>query len=151
MEQARGFRQLMDLNGWTATELAAQLHLSNATVSRAMALLKLPDDLQAKVDDGTLPPTTAYQVAKVKDAGKQRELAEKAVAGQIKSVEAAKAAQARGTAARRSTNETFHTGDGVRVVVSCRKNVGDAGIVNALREAVEVVRKRSKGEGSQAA
>jgi ParB family chromosome partitioning protein len=145
MEQARGFRQLMDLNGWTATELAANLHVSNATVSRALALLKLPEDLQAKVEDGTLPPTTAYQVAKVKDAGKQRQLAEKAVAGQIKSVETAKAAQARGSSAgRRSTNETFRTAEGVKVAVSCRKHLGDGGIVNALLEVVEAVRKRSK-------
>jgi ParB family transcriptional regulator, chromosome partitioning protein len=143
MEQARGFRHLMDLNHWTATELAAQLHISNAAVSRAVTLLKLPEDLQAKVEDGTLPPTTAYQVAKVKNAGKQRELATKAVAGQINSASAAKATAKTGGAARRSTNETFHTSAGLKVVLSCRKHLGEAGLINALLEVVEAVRKRS--------
>jgi ParB family transcriptional regulator, chromosome partitioning protein len=148
MEEARGFRQLMELNGWSATELAAQLHVSNATVSRAVALLKLPVDLQAKVDDGTLPPTTAYQVAKVKDATKQRQLAEKAVTGQMKSVETAKASQASSgtTRSRRTTNETFRTTEGAKIVITCRKDLGDDGVVSALLEAVEAVRKRKAGK-----
>ncbi len=147
MEQARAFRQLMDLNGWTATELSSQLHVSNAAVSRAVALLKLPAELQARVDDGSLPPTTAYQVAKVKDPKKQRELADKAVSGQMKSVETAKASAASSGKAprpRRSTNETFRTAEGVKVDVTSRKDVGDAGIVNALLEVVENVRKRAR-------
>jgi ParB family chromosome partitioning protein len=148
MEQARGFRHLMDLNGWTATELSTQLHISNAAVSRAVALLKLPEDLQARVDDGSLPPTTAYQVAKVKDAAKQRELADKAVSGEIKSAETAKASQASGNNARprRSTNETFRTAEGVKVEVACRKDIGDDGIINALLEVMETVRKRKAGQ-----
>lgn len=146
MEQARGFRGLMDLNDWTASELAGQLHISNATISRALSLLKLPEELQAKVDEGTLPPTTAAQIAKVKDPGKQRDLAEKALSGEIKSVETAQAAKGGGKAprARRTTNETFRTSEGVKVDVSARKDIGDAGIVNALLEVVENVRKRSK-------
>src|SRR5262249_18743837 len=144
MEQARGFRQLLELNAWTATELAAQLHVSNATVSRALALLKLPEELQAKVDDGTLPATTAANLAKVKDRTKQRALAAKALAGQVTSAETAKAGGGNAAGKRRSTNETFRTAEGVKVAVSCRKALGDAGIINALLEVVEGVRKRSR-------
>lgn len=104
--------------------------------------------------DGTLPPTTASQLTKIKDPDKQRELAGKALSGEITSVETAKAAQAKGGKTprpRRTTNETFRTTGGVKVDVSARKDVGDAGIIDALLEVVESVRKRSRMASQQAA
>jgi ParB family chromosome partitioning protein len=145
MEEARGYQALMAVNGWKASDVADRLHRSRGAVSKALALLKLPDDVQQQVDEGTLPPSTAYQIAKVKDAAKQRELAAEASAGRIGYVETEKKSRARGTGqGRRSTNETFRTAEGAKVAVTCRKALGEAGIVNALLEAVEAVRKRPK-------
>jgi plasmid maintenance system antidote protein VapI len=40
---------MMDINGWTATELAAALHISKAKISRALALTRH----RAKMINGT--------------------------------------------------------------------------------------------------
>jgi ParB family chromosome partitioning protein len=145
MEEARGYQALMVLNGWKASDVADQLHRSRGAVSKALALLKLPEDVQQQVDEGMLPPSTAYQIAKVKDADKQRELAWEASAGHIGYAETEKKSRARGSSTgRRSTNETFRTAEGAKVAVTSRKALGDAGIINVLLEVVEAVRKRSK-------
>ncbi len=152
IEQANGFKSLIDLNKWTVTELAARIHVSKASVSRAMALLKLPEDLQEKVEDGSLSPTTAYQVAKVKDADKQREIADRAVAGQIGSVGAEEASRrSKGDSPRRSTNESYSSAAGVKIVVTARKQVGDDVLLDALLEMAETVRRRMKSARAKVA
>src|SRR5262249_1301621 len=39
VEQAKAFRRLMDLNGWSARQLAREMHIADANVVRALALL----------------------------------------------------------------------------------------------------------------
>ncbi len=56
VEQARAYRQLMDLHGWTAKELAGELQVSQGAISKSLALLTLPHDLQAQVETGVLSP-----------------------------------------------------------------------------------------------
>lgn len=48
LDQARYFRHLMD-EGWTQQQIASQLGLARPTVSNAVRLLRLPDDLQTQV------------------------------------------------------------------------------------------------------
>ena len=36
IEQARAYRQLMDLHGWTAKELSGELHVSQGAVSKSL-------------------------------------------------------------------------------------------------------------------
>ena len=67
IEQARAYRQLMDLHGWTAKELAGELQVSQGAVSKSLSLLTLPVELQEQVDAGSIPATAAYEVAKVED------------------------------------------------------------------------------------
>jgi transcriptional regulator with XRE-family HTH domain len=43
LDQAPAFRALMDRRGWSGRRLAAQLRLSPSTISRALALLDLPE------------------------------------------------------------------------------------------------------------
>lgn len=80
VEQARAYRQLMDLHNWTAKDLAGELQVSQGAVSKSLALLALPPDLQAQVDGGIIPPATAYEVAKVENAEVQRDVARRVVA-----------------------------------------------------------------------
>ena len=75
IEQARAYRQLMDLHGWSAKELAGELQVSQGAVSKSLALLNLPAEIQAQVESGELPPTTAYEVARVADPVVQRDVA----------------------------------------------------------------------------
>jgi ParB family chromosome partitioning protein len=154
IESAHAFRELMELHGWTAKRLATELHLSTTKVSNILSLLKLPDDLQRKVEDGALPPSTAYELAKIKDQDAQRALADKALSGQVKHVETARAAKRAAPASgpkRRSTNETFRVMGNIKITVTSRSHVGNAGVLQALLEAVELIRRRDQAGQQQAA
>lgn len=48
LDQARYFKRLQD-DGWTQQQIADQLGLARPTISNAIRLLKLPDDLQTEV------------------------------------------------------------------------------------------------------
>ena len=72
MEEARSFATLMELNGWNATELSQQINVSKGKVSKALSLLKLPEELQSRIEGGEISPSTAYELAKVKDEKAQR-------------------------------------------------------------------------------
>lgn len=63
-EKGRAFRDLMEREGWNGKELAEQLQLNPATISRHLALLDLPEDLQQQVDTGSLPIKQAIKAGK---------------------------------------------------------------------------------------
>ena len=83
VEQARAFRTLMDRRGWSYRQLGAALNLSSAHITRSMALLTLPVDLQEQVDSGVVPASAAAEVAKIEDDGARREIAGRLAAGQM--------------------------------------------------------------------
>lgn len=146
MEEAKSFATLMELNGWNATELSQNINVSKGKVSKALSLLKLPEELQAKIEAGEISPSTAYELAKVKDEAKQKEFAERAASGEMTQVEVAKmsAKPKSSDGKRRSTNETIKTSDNVRVTIVARRDLGEQGMLNALLEAAEMIRARSK-------
>jgi ParB family chromosome partitioning protein len=51
-DTARAYRSLMDSWGITARELAGRLGVSESTISRGLAVLKLPEEERAKIDSG---------------------------------------------------------------------------------------------------
>lgn len=75
VDKAQAIARLIELNGSAASEVAAQLGLSPATVSRLLALLKLPEAVQEQVNRGELAVTTALELARseadVEGAAKQ--------------------------------------------------------------------------------
>jgi ParB family transcriptional regulator, chromosome partitioning protein len=83
VEQAKAYRRLMETHGWSGNRLAKELAIDQAAVSRALSLLDLPDAVQAKVEAGTLPSRTAYEIGKLADVSEQITLAERAAAGEI--------------------------------------------------------------------
>ncbi|HMB02384.1 MAG TPA: ParB/RepB/Spo0J family partition protein [Isosphaeraceae bacterium] len=83
VEQGRAYKRLMEMNGWTAQELASTLGIEPTSVYRALALLRLPDDVAERVDAGEIKPTAAYELAKLQIADDQRAVAEKIVAGTL--------------------------------------------------------------------
>lgn len=121
VEEARAFQTLIERNGWTGKQLADALHLPASKVSRALALLSLPADLQAQVDDGTLPARTAYELTKVDDEHKRRELARHSAAGTLTAAQAARTVRRRQPHAAKRTpgvKQIFYTDDGWTVTVS---------------------------------
>ena len=81
IEQARGFSALMDLHNWNGKQVAEALRIPASTVSRALALLDLPVDIQGDIDSGRLAARSAYEISRVDDEAVQRDLAQRSANG----------------------------------------------------------------------
>jgi ParB family chromosome partitioning protein len=163
VEQARAFQGLMDRNGWSAARLAEVLHLTGATVSRALALLDLPYTVQAQVDQGELAPSVAYEVSKIEDPAEQAEVAAQVVAegltreqaGELVRRRSGRSSQNKGArpAGRKGRGgpAVFRTATGVTVTVARTRGkapVSDADILAAL---AEIQARLGEGAADQAA
>jgi ParB family chromosome partitioning protein len=62
VEQARAFRSLMDRTGMSQNQLASKLGIGQGTISKAIALLGLPTDVQIAVDAGDIAPRAAREM-----------------------------------------------------------------------------------------
>lgn len=80
IDRARLFANLCKEHGCTARKLAEMLHVSEAVISRAIAMLQLPDELQQQVNDGRLDARRGYLLTQESDPVRQRELASQATA-----------------------------------------------------------------------
>ncbi len=161
IEQARAYRQLMDLHGWTAKELSGELHVSQGSISKSLSLLTLPAELQEQVEDGSIPATAAYEVAKVEDRAVQRDIARRIVDEDLTRDAAADVvrevggkpprtgpkSKGRGANLGRGSVRTFKVA-GARVVVSFpRKTVRPEEILAALEEAASQIQAEAAGQG----
>ena len=72
LEEARSFQALIKMNMWKKKEVASALGIHPTKVSRALKLLKLPADIQSKIESGELPARTAYEISKLDDESQQR-------------------------------------------------------------------------------
>lgn len=77
VEQARAFRALMEANGWSARRVGEELGLASGTVAKALAILKLPEDLQAQVDSGAILSSVAYELSRLDGEDDQRAAAKR--------------------------------------------------------------------------
>jgi len=149
IEQARAYRQLMDLHGWTAKELSGELHVSQGAISKSLSLLTLPVELQEQVDDGAIPATAAYEVAKVEDKVVQREIARRIVdedltrdaAADVVREAAGKPTRNVDSKAKKKSSIRIFKAAGAKVSVTLpRKTVRDEDILAALEDAAGQVR-----------
>jgi ParB family chromosome partitioning protein len=83
LEMATAIKELMEDTGCSAGEAASSLGFSAATVSRLLALVRLPEAIQAHVRSGAIPASAAYELGKIEDGVEQAQIAAKIVAGQI--------------------------------------------------------------------
>ena len=94
IEQAKAFRSVMDANGWSTHDVAHELAVDQSSVVRALRLLELPAAVQEQVEQGALPPATAYEVSKLDDPAEQVTLARRVVAEKLSRAETADAVDA---------------------------------------------------------
>jgi ParB family chromosome partitioning protein len=83
LEIARAMKELMAESGMNAKEAAMACGFSEAAVSKVLKVLESPEEVQAKVANGQLPLSTAYEIARLTDARKQAELADDVVTGKL--------------------------------------------------------------------
>lgn len=81
LDKARAVRRLMEVSECNASEAAARLGTSNASITRLLSLLALPEDIQQQIAAGKIAPSTAYELARAGD--RQAELAQAAAQGQL--------------------------------------------------------------------
>ncbi len=145
LEEARAYAALMELNQWNGKQVAASLHVSPSKVSRCLALLDLPDDVQRRIDSGELPRTAAYELSKLKNESVQRDLAEQASAGTLNLEETTKAVRQR--KGKRSQNrsgihQTFYAENGLKITVTATRDGTYHDIAEALSQASDEVQLR---------
>ena len=152
VEQARAYRRLMDMKGWTGKQVAERLQLHPTSVTRALQLLDLPEPVQARIDDGTIAPSVGVELSKMDAPADQVAAAERVVSGEltraevVEVVKARKAATARTggkgkatpkTAPAKSKTLTFRTADRCTVTLSFKKAASSEDVRRALLEVVE--------------
>ena len=145
VEEAKAFRGLLALNEWSGKQLAEALRVPQSKVTRSLALLELPDDLQHRVEAGELPARAAYEIAKLGDDDKRRTLADTVQGGGLTVEDTRRAVRSRkGKAAPkpRGTRETYATPDGLVVAVTAGRGVTDAEIEEALLYVLGIVRSK---------
>jgi ParB family transcriptional regulator, chromosome partitioning protein len=173
IERAKAFRTLMDLNGWSGNQLAKELGIAQSGIVQALALLDLPSPVQEQVEQGTLPPATAYEISKVEDPAAQAELATQVVEQGLSRAEAIEAvrrvtsrsartsSQGRGTAkgkSRKITARTLRLAGRYKLAITCPGGITPEGLLAALRAAAALIEAESppdahagQGEASEAA
>jgi ParB family chromosome partitioning protein len=145
IEEAKAFQQLMDLNTWTGKQLADALRLPPSKVSRSLALLDLPEDLQERVDAGNLAARSAYEITKLPRDDSRRALADAVLEQGLTSEEARNAVRAkkgRSAPKARMSRERFNAPGGVTVTVSAGRSLSDSEVHAALTHALGVVGSR---------
>jgi ParB family transcriptional regulator, chromosome partitioning protein len=154
LEQARAFKGLMDARGWSTHQVARELAVTQSAVVRALALLELPETVQAEVERGTLAPATAYEVSKLADPAAQTALAEQVLAGKLtrqevsETVRQRRGGRAMHRASPRAREVRFRIGDGVTVAIRYPRRP-TLGAVEALERAL--AQARAEAEGQEAA
>ena len=83
LELSRALAKLKALTGSNSRTLAEVLGLSGAAITRAEALLTLPIDVQALVDDGRIAESAAYEISRLPDEASKRELALAVASGRM--------------------------------------------------------------------
>jgi ParB family chromosome partitioning protein len=158
IEQAKAFRAVMDLNGWSTHDVARELAVDQSSVVRALKLLDLPAIVQEQVEQGTLSPATAYEVSKLDDPDEQVALADRVVAEGLSRAEAVEAvrrasgrsARAKGRGARKPTTRVFRRAAGCTVTVENGRGLDPAMIRAALAEAIARLDAEAESEGQAA-
>jgi ParB family chromosome partitioning protein len=142
LEQAKAYRRLMEARGWTMTELAAELHVHQTSVGRALALLELPCTVQESVERGALAPASAAEIARLADPAAQAELAAAVVEGGLSRSEVAEAVRAirarRPAPAARPDPVSVDVGGAV-VTVRWKKGGEALDAAKALRKALKAL------------
>jgi ParB family chromosome partitioning protein len=158
IEEAKAFRTLLTVNNWSGNQLSKELGISQSSIAQALALLDLPEPIQASVEAGDLAASTAYAITKLDDPEFQNEVAARVVAEKLsraetnrvvreaaerKSSARSEAAKGRGVSKARpkpATTRTFKTTSGIRITAERAKGIEPAALVAALEEAAEKAR-----------
>jgi ParB family chromosome partitioning protein len=148
VEQAKAYRRLMAAKGYSTRDLAAELHIAQTSVVRALALLDLPADVQVRVEGGELAATVAAELTKLPDPTLQTEVAQAIVTEGLTRTEVTELVQAvkarRPAPSRRPEPVTVDLGD-CSVTVRWKK-ASETTVMQALRKATKHLQEHERPE-----
>jgi ParB family chromosome partitioning protein len=149
IEEARAYQQLMALKNWNGKQVAEALHIPASKVSRSLALLHLPPDVQERVSSGQLAARSAYELSKLPDPHSQTDVAEQVVNGKLTHRETAttvKRAQGRAKPKRKpgGSKVEFWAENGWKITVSSKGKGNYHHVKEALQAALEEAELRIK-------
>lgn len=124
LEEAAGYRRLMDEFGLTQEECAERVGKSRSAVANALRLLNLPEPIQAMVEDGRLSAGHARCLVPITDPALQQTIAEK-VAGEELSVRQTEQLVKKLTAPEKPPKEEKKDPLGVDYAAVAAKELGD--------------------------
>lgn len=155
IEQARAFRTLMEVNGWSGSQLAKELGISQPAVVAALKLLSLPEAVRGLIESGELSASSASSIASLDRPDVQTEVAARVVAEGLSRAETVemvrrssskpgRISKGRGASATKGrpklpTTRTIRTGVGLKVTIEGRKGFELSAMLTALREALAKV------------
>jgi ParB family transcriptional regulator, chromosome partitioning protein len=141
VEQAKAFRTLMDRNGWSTRQLAAELAVAQTNIVRALALLDLPESVQEQVDRGNLATSTALEIGKLEDLESQEVLARRAEGEKLTRADVVAARERRETRTKPRRVEIKVAGAGSVVVNLADPEADDDSVLFALQQAAKQFKK----------
>ncbi len=115
IDLARGIQRLKAVSKLSNQDIADRYAISPATISRAMALLNLPSEIQAMVENGQIPDSAAYELSRLPDEDQMLVLAHAVAAGRMTRDAVAEAVRGRIGRKARSQNASR---------LSCRTKLG---------------------------
>ena len=148
LEEARAFEALREVTGWTSKQLAESISVTPSKVTRSLSLLKLPGDIQERVEAGLIASSTAYELSKLSNVDQMRAALQNSAASASTKLTVTQArkqvSQRRGKAKAKSrrVKQTFSTAAGPKIVVTASCPSTYEAIEEALEEALEEVRHR---------
>lgn len=144
LEEGRAYQSLMELCGWNGKQVAEAIHVTASRVSRALAMLDLPESVQKKVESGTLPKSVAYEISKLSNSAEQSKIASSAHHGLSHSKTVKLVRQRRGKKGQTRTGlkQVFISESGIKVTVTRNAKANYHEVEQALLDALEEVRLR---------
>jgi ParB family chromosome partitioning protein len=83
IEEAKAYQKFVDDFGYTQEQIAKKTGKSQGAISRALKLIKLPEEIRAQLVSQNAPRRLAESLARLDDIQKQRELLEQHQSGQL--------------------------------------------------------------------
>lgn len=138
MEEAMGYKQLMEEYGMTQEQVAAKVSKSRSAVANSLRLMSLPTDIAAMVAAGELSAGHARAVLMLPDAAAQQAAAKKIVALALSVRQAESLCK---NMAKEKKPEPVKEQPTVDYVAECEKT-----LTKKLGRAVKIVRGKRKGK-----
>ncbi len=140
LEEAAGYRRLMDEFSLTQEEVAARVQKSRPAVANSLRLLSLPESLQKQVSDGALSPGHARAVLSLPGAALQEQAAAEIVEKGLN----VRQAEALCASLRKRAEKPPEEEDPVRIVVDYRREAEKA-LTDSLGRAVRISGGKTRG------